>query len=447
MKRILTIVLALIIIGVIGYAVFYLISSDPKSTSSSADQPSGRSVEISDDQQISEWREENRTGVSLEIGLIKSWPDEGPSLIWSNTALPKGHSSVTFGNNTIYLTGNDDENDILIALDAGGKIKWQTSYGRVWKASHPESRCTPTVEGSRVYVSSGNGDIACIDGISGAIIWQAKSSEDNKGTFGPWGIAESLIIDGDKLYFTTGGPETTTIALNKNTGEAIWKTESLSDPASYNSPVMIEYPGLKLLVNITPRYVYGVDVSTGTILWKLHHPEALGKKDLSDDGQIMCVTPLFHNDKLYITGGYDHGAVMIDLSEQGSKASVAWTDKVLDVHHGGVVLVDGYIYGSNWLNNGNGNWCCIEWNTGKKMYEEHWKCKGSIISADGMLYVYDEKSGFAGLVRPNPEKFDLVSSFKVKSGSGPHWAHPVIHNGVLYLRHGEALMAYDIKEK
>lgn len=447
MKRILTIILALIIIGAIGFAVFYLISSDPKANSSSADKPSGRSVEISDDQQISEWREENRTGVSSETGLLKSWPAEGPGLIWSNLKLPKGHSSPAFGNNTVYLTGNDDENDFLVALDAGGNIKWQTPYGRIWKASHPESRCTPTVEGSMVYVSSGKGDVACIDGISGNIIWQVKSSEENKGTYGPWGIAESVIIDGDKLFFTTGGPETTTIALDKNTGETIWKTESLTDPASYISPVLIEYPGLKLLVNITPRYVFGVDVSTGTIIWKLHHPEALGKKDLDDDGQIMCVTPLFFNDKLYITGGYDHGAVMIDLSDQGRKASVAWTDKVLDVHHGGVVLVDGYIYGANWLNNGNGNWCCIDWTTGKRMWEEHWKCKGSIISADGMLYIYDEKSGFAGLARPNPEKFDLVSSFKVKSGSGPYWAHPVINNGVLFLRHGEALMAYDIKEK
>jgi outer membrane protein assembly factor BamB len=107
--------------------------------------------------------------------------------------------------------------------------------------------------------------------------------------------------------------------------------------------------------------------------------------------------------------------------------------------------VNVYLYGSNWLNNSNGNWCCIDWNTGKKIYEVHWKCKGSIISADGMLYIYDEKSGFVGLVRANPGKFDLVNSFRVTQGSGPYWAHPVIHNGKLYIRHGNALMAYNIK--
>jgi outer membrane protein assembly factor BamB len=127
---------------------------------------------------------------------------------------------------------------------------------------------------------------------------------------------------------------------------------------------------------------------------------------------------------------------------------VVWTDKVLDVHHGGVVLVNGYIYGSNWLNNSTGNWCCIDWKTGKKMWEQKWNCKGSIISAEGMLYIYDERSGNVGLLKANPEKFDLVSSFKVSLGNaGPFWAHPVIHNGILYLRHSNALMAYDIKEK
>lgn len=447
MKRILIIVLALVIIGALGFGVFYLMSSDSKVSSPGESQSTGQPVEISDNQIISEWREEGRTGVSAETGLMKSWPADGPQLIWSNTGLPKGHSSVTFGNNTIYTTGNDDQNDILIALDAYGKVKWQTPYGRIWKESSPESRCTPTVEGEKVYVSSGFGDVACIDGISGKILWSLKASETYKGKYGPWGIAESLIIDGDKIYFTPGGPETTTIALNKNTGELVWKTASLNDPASYASPILIDYPGLKLMVNVTPRYVFGVDVSNGSILWKISHMAALGKTDSTDKEQIMCVTPVFSNDKIYITGGYNHGAVMIDLSDQGRKASVAWTDKVLDVHHGGVVLVTGYIYGANWLNNSNGNWCCIDWNTGKKMYEEHWKCKGSIISADGMLYIYDEKSGFAGLVRPDPGKFDLVSSFKVNAGSGPYWAHPVIHNGILYLRHGEALMAYDIKEK
>jgi outer membrane protein assembly factor BamB len=163
---------------------------------------------------------------------------------------------------------------------------------------------------------------------------------------------------------------------------------------------------------------------------------------------ILCVTPTYHDSKVYVTGGYDIGGMMINIANDGKSANVAWTDSILDVHHGGVVLVNGYIYGSNWLNNADGNWCCIDWNTGKKMWEEHWNCKGSIISAEGLLYIYDEKKGNVGLLKANPNKFDLISSFQVKQGNaGPFWAHPVIHNGVLYIRHTNALLAYDIKAK
>ena len=192
MKRILIIVLSLIIIGAIGYGVFYLISSDPKLESTS---PAANGTVKIDDGMVTGWRETDRTGISDETGLLKSWPDGGPALIWSNTELPKGNSSVTFGNNTIYITGIEDPNDVLVALDPSGKIKWKTPYGRFWEKSYPESRCTPAVDGEKVYVSSGFGDVACIDGISGEILWSVKASEENGGTYGPWGIAESPMIE------------------------------------------------------------------------------------------------------------------------------------------------------------------------------------------------------------------------------------------------------------
>jgi hypothetical protein len=155
MKKLVLIILALIVLGVLGYVIFYLISSDKRVSSVS----SGQAVKLSENQRISEWRVEDRTGVSAETGLMKSWPESGPELIWSNAELPKGYSSVSFGNNTVYVTGNDGQNDILVALDTYGKIKWKTTYGRSWTSSNPESRSTPTVEEERVYVSSGYGDI------------------------------------------------------------------------------------------------------------------------------------------------------------------------------------------------------------------------------------------------------------------------------------------------
>ena len=401
-------------------------------------------LQICNAQTISEWRPDNRTGVSSETGLLKAWPAEGPKLLWTNLELTKGNSSVSFGANTIYTTGLKDSQDILFALDMNGKLLWQTVMGRAWNESFPESRATPTVEGNRVYTCSGFGDISCIDGTNGQIIWSYKASEMNKGTYGIWGIAESLLIDGDKLYFTPGGPETTTIALNKTNGKVIWKSASINDKPGYVSPILIKYAGIKTIVNVALANVFAIDASNGEILWKVPHQLPADFK--SDDELIKCVTPLYNDGKVYVTGGYDTGGMMIQIAKDGKNANVVWTDSVLDCHHGGVVLLNGYIYGSNWINNGNGNWCCIDWNTGKKMWEQAWNCKGSIISAEGKLYIYDEKKGNVGLLNVNPEKFDLISSFKVTQGAnGPFWAHPVIHNGILYLRHSNALMAYDIK--
>lgn len=397
-------------------------------------------------QKINEWRPENRTGVSAETGLLKSWPATGPTLLWSCPDLAKGFSSPAFGNNTIYITGNSGSNgaeDILFALDMKGKVLWQTVFGRAWTGSSPESRATPTVEGNRVYTCSGFGDLACIDGTNGKIIWTYKGSELNKGTYGDWGIAESILIDGNKIFFSPGGPETMTIALNKATGDVIWKSASLNDKPGYVSPVLVNYAGKKMIVNVSLGHVFGVDASNGEILWKVAHAPSSDGDDL-----IKCTTPLYKDGMVYVTGGYDTGGMMVKIADDGKSANVVWTDSVLDNHHGGVVLINGYIYGSNWLNNSNGNWCCIDWKTGKKMWEEHWNTKGSIISAEGLLYIFEEKNGNIALVKANPDKFDLVSTFKVTQGkTGPFWAHPVIYNGVLYLRHTNALMAYNIKAK
>jgi outer membrane protein assembly factor BamB len=403
---------------------------------------SGRSLA-----QINEWRPENRTGVSAETGLLKSWPAGGPDLLWACLDLAKGFSSPSFGTGTIYITGNKGNDDILFALDMNGKILWKTVIGRAWAQSNPESRATPTVEGTRVYTSSGFGDLACIDGTSGKIIWSYKASEMNKGTYGRWGIAESLLINGDKVYYSPGGPETMTIALNKETGKVIWKSGSLGDKPGYVSPILISFAGMKMIINVSMGHVFGVDDSNGNILWKVSHDQS-SNPDMRRFELIKCTTPLYKDGMVYVTGGYDTGGMMVRIAPDGKSAGVVWTDSILDNHHGGVVLVNGYIYGSNWLNNNNGNWCCIEWNTGRKMWEQPWNTKGSIISAEGMLYIYDERKGNIALLKVNPEKFDLVSSFQVTLGdTGPFWAHPVIHNGILYLRHSNALMAYNIKAK
>jgi outer membrane protein assembly factor BamB len=395
---------------------------------------------ISYSQEIVDWRGPNRTGVYNETDLLDVWPKNGPELIWSTKNIYDGYSSVTVANNSIYLTGINDSFDVLIALDMSGKIKWQTPYGRAWNGSYNESRCTPTFENNKIYVSSGLGDLACIDANTGEIIWSVKASDELGGTFGRWGISESLLIVDNKLIYTPGGNQTTIVAYNKLTGELIWKSESINDDPSYVSPLLISRNGKKIITTVTNNYIIGVLPETGKILWQFD----FGAQKAPDARNNQTNTPLYSDGQLFVTSGYNHYGVMLNLSEDAESVSLAWVDSTLDVHHGGVVLVDGHIYGANWHHNRMGSWVCLDWNTGKVKYNEEWLNKGSIISADGKLYCYEEKSGNIALVKANPKEFKVISSFKVPFGKGPHWSHPVIKNGVLYIRHMDALMAYSI---
>ena len=395
-------------------------------------------------QVISEWRGSGRTGVFNETGLLKAWPEGGPEMTWVLDSLPNGYSSVSVANELIYFTGIVDSSDVMVAVDLNGVLKWQTVYGRSWNNSFNPSRCTPTIEGNKAYVSSGLGDVACLDALTGDVVWQVPASEKYEGTYGRWGISESLLIYGDKLFFTPGGDYTTMVAFNINTGDEVWKTESLKDNPSYTSPLLVEWLDTQMVVTATESYVFCVDPFSGDIRWKVDFAQYAGGEWRSNN---QTNTPLFDEGKLYMSSGYDHRSVQFELSEEGDAAYFNWVDTTLDVHHGGMVKLGDYIYGSSWKGNRAGNWVCLEWNNGQVMYDVEWENKGSIISAEGMLYCYEEKNGNIALVKATPEGFEPSGTFKVPHGKGPHWSHLVIHEGVLYVRHGKALMAYTIAAK
>jgi len=395
-------------------------------------------------QDFTEWRGIGRTGVYNETGLLKEWPKDGPEMIWFVDSLPDGYSSISIANQTIYLTGIEDSSDVIVAMDMQGKDLWRAVYGRSWDASFPNTRCTPTIDHNKIYLSSGKGDLACVDATNGKIIWQLKASQEYEGTMGRWGIAESLVVDQEKVYYTPGGNTTTTIALDKNSGNLIWKSESLLDFPSYTSPLMVNYLGKRILVNLTQNYIFGIEPLNGEIYWKFDFGKYAGGENKRSNNTN---TPIFYQGGLFINSGYDHIGVKLKLSDDLKSVTLLWTDSILDTHHGGVVKIGDYLYGSNWTHNSMGNWVCLDWNTGKLMYETEWINKGSIISAEGLLYCTEEKTGNIAIVEANPKEFKVISSFKIPKGLGPYWAHPVIHQGILYIRHGKALMAYQIKNK
>ncbi len=394
-------------------------------------------------QVTSEWRNLGRTGIYDETGLLQKWPESGPQLLWSVKDLPKGNSSVAIGDNMLYLTGTKDTMEVLMAFDMKGNKLWETTFGRAWLASFPESRCTPTIDGNRIYVTTGKLDAACIDAQSGKILWAVKVNDKFDGAYGSWGKAESPIVLDNKVFFTPSGKKTTMVALDKMSGETIWASESLKDGSSYVSPLLIERGGKRQILGMTEKYVFGISPDDGKIIWKFDYTQAANPPAKYP---IQINTPLYWNGGIFVCQGYNQPSVMLELSEDGTSVKQKWINNVLDTHHGGDVRIGNYIYGSNWENNAKGKWVCVDWNTGKTMYETDWICKGQIIADDGMLYCYEERSGNVALVKATPDKFDIISSFKVPFGSGVHWSHPVINKGILYIRHMDAFMAYNIKE-
>lgn len=393
-------------------------------------------------QDLVEWRGPNRSGIYADKDLLKSWPENGPTLLLELNDIGNGYSSPVVYNNLIYVSGKKDTLDVISAYTFDGKKIWETPYGRAWPRTYPETRSTPTIENNRIYLVSGIGQVVCIDAVSGKIFWSVDANNDYKGEPHRWGTAESVAVSDKAVFYVTGGSETSVIALSKTDGKLLWKTKSLGGTRAYASSVIIERGGLKLLLAQTANDLMAINAETGEFVWTYnllqHHPGEMGKGANTN-------TPIISGNDIFITSGYDHSACMLSMAADGRSVSLKWTNPDFDNHLGGVVKIGDYVYGSNWINNGKGNWICVDWNTGKTMYETLWHNKGSIISADGMLYCYEEKTGNLALVNPNPEKFDIVSSFKIEKGTGPHWAHPAIFDGKLFVRHGEYLGVYNLK--
>ena len=396
-------------------------------------------------QSITQFRGPARNGVFPETGLLKSWPDTGPKLLWAREDLERGFASVAVTDEAIYIAGMDSRVEYLSVLNLNGEILWRIRYGQAVQRTYPETRSTPTIEGNRIYVISGRGEVVCINGRERKIQWSVNAFEKFEGEFWQWEIAESVLIVDDKVIYTPGGNVTSMVALDKMTGETVWQTESLETPSAFVSPILCEYGGKKIIVGVLTDHIIGVDAENGGTLWQVKYHDIETPTFHEWAPKNNCVTPLYHDGHLFVTSGYDHVGVMFRLGDGGNAGEQIWVNKELDNHHGQVVKVGPYIYGSNWIDNARGNWCCVDWATGETKYEVTWQTKGSVTAADGMLYCYEEKRGNLALVKPTPDDFEIVSSFRIMQGSGPHWTQPVLHGGVLFIRHGNALMAYDVR--
>jgi len=394
--------------------------------------------------QDTQWRGPARDGIYPDTGLLESWPEGGPELLLKLEGLGNGYSTPILHQGHIYISGRRDTVEVLTKVNLQGQILWESTYGLSWDRSFPESRSTPTIEGDRIYIMGGKGRVSCLDTESGEILWSNNTHENYGGEFHRWGMAESLLLTDRAVISSPIGGPTSVVALDRSDGQVLWTSDSVAGVRSYVSPLMIEHRGRQMILITSSQMLFAVDPSTGEILWE---SDVVTGYTGDRNRRNLTNTPLYHEGEIYLTTGYDAEAIMFRLRDDGQGVELKWKNDTLDNHHGGVVLLDGYIYGANWQGNGFGMWVCQEWETGKIMWEHEWVNKGSLIYADGMLYLFEEKRGGVALVKPSPGTFELISSFQPEGGAGPWWAHPSIYDRKLLLRHGEVLFVYDIAKK
>lgn len=385
-----------------------------------------------------QWRGPNRDDVSTETGLLKQWPASGPKLIWSINNGGDGYSGFSVVGDRLYTMGASDSSDFALCLDA-------TSGDEIWRQDIDERfengwgdgpRGTPTVSGDRVFVLSPGGKLVCLSANDGSIEWSKSLTDDLGGPIPGWGYSESVLVDGDQVVCTPGGPDGAIAALDINNGDLKWQSTLFTEPAHYSSIIVADHPDLRHYVQLTEKAFVGIDPRDGTVLWR---QPWLGRT-------AVIPTPIYHDKKVYVTSGYAVGSALVDISDLNNPQRV-WINKVMKNHHGGVILVDGHFYG---FSDGAG-WVCQDMESGESVWNEKNQLgKGAIGFADGHFYLVAEKSGEVALIEASTKgwtekgRFTLEPQSTRRKPRGKIWVHPVISNGRLYLRDQEIIYCFDV---
>jgi outer membrane protein assembly factor BamB len=333
----------------------------------------------------------------------------------------------------IYINGEVDTVSYLFALDLEGKFRWKAPIGKEWTQNYPGSRNTPTIVNDLIYVTAGMGTVACIEGTSGKKRWSVDMVTGFHAPMNRFGFSESLVVSGDLVFFSSGNTDTNVVALDRFTGKIRWICKGLGEMTSYCSPAIIKLPEREILVTFSKSTLLGIDIKDGTLLWS-------HKQD--GEGDVHVNTPLFENGFIYYITGDGNGSVKLKLSPDGKEITEVWRNPACDNTMGGFIKLNDFIYTASY---GRRYWYSLDANTGKIADSVKFD-KGVTIFADGMLYCYNEK-GELGLFRPKGAKMEAVNSFKITRGTKAHYAHPVICRGVMYVRHGRSLLAYQISNE
>jgi len=385
--------------------------------------------------QVYEWRGPDRNGIIPETGLLKSWPEKGPDLIWSFRELGEGHTSIGPGKDRFFITGLQDDTGILFAFDYNGRLLWKKPYGPEWIENYVGPRSTPVVINDLVYFQSGHGVIYCVNAITGDKVWTVDMQKRFGARKITWGLVENMLIEGDRIFCTPGGIKDNVACLNRFTGATIWTNPGNKKASAYCSSIYVRHKSAELIVTMTDGSIIGVDAKTGQFYWDVPQSQTY---------KILANVPLFSDGVIYCASENEtanNGLVALKLSDDGKKVTQLWRNREFKNLMEGFILRDGLIYGSVYEGN---RWLCVDIKDGKTLHTFNKFGDGSILLADGLFYCYS-KRGEMALMTADRNSFNIISRFRIPMGEGPHFSHPVIYNGRLYVRHGNALMVYKIK--
>ncbi len=389
------------------------------------------------------WRGPNRDDISTETGLLRKWPEGGPEKLWTSKDAGLGYSGCSIVNGVLFTMGADgtgeESNDFVIAINTkSGEKVWQANVGSYLENGWGGGpRSTPTISGDLLIAISSKGDVVCLSTKDGAEKWRA-SLTGLGGTIPSWGYCESALIDDDRVLVTPGGDNGTIACFNLRTGEKIWQSSEMKQPANYSSIIAVDHFGKRQYIQLTGQKVFGLNVD-GKLLWQQDFP-----------GRVAVVpTPIYKDGQVYVTAGYGAGCMLQNVTADSAVEKI-YDNKVMKNHHGGVLLVGDYLYGHS---DDNGM-ICQNFNSGELVWSDKKKngSKGAVAYADGMLYCLSEDSGECYLVEATETEYKEISRFKMdpqttrRNPQGRVWTHPVISNGRLYLRDQDVICCYKITE-
>jgi outer membrane protein assembly factor BamB len=396
-----------------------------------------------------QWRGPKRDGHSPDTGLLKQWPSGGPPLAWKATGIGAGYSSVAVQGDRIFTMGDVGDDCILVAMSLDGKIVWTAKVSKASgpkdQGGYPGPRCTPSTDGKIVVALGGFGDLVCVDRADGKEMWRKNLESDLGGKTPHWGYSESPLIDGNTVVCIPGGKQGSVVALNKETGATVWKSDALQGNAEYTSLMPVEIGGVAQYLVVTKGTCAGIAAKDGKVLWKGSHP----------GGTAVIATPVYADGIVFMTVAYGVGCKAFKISSTGGafSAEVAYTDegndkksKILDNKTGGVIVVGEHVYGVT----DGGKLKCVELKTGKVVWEDRCVgCKGSVAFADGHLVVRGEDGrGAIVLVEATPEGYKEKGRFdQPERSKKTAWPHPVVFGGKLYIRDQDVLLCFDVKAK